>query len=170
MKKDLRLDKPAGHSGVQHNQWHAPTTPRTGTRARKTQRSVPLPAKNRRIGGVSGTVLQAGQALSEDSFVDDPVGTGNRADSPNPAVPGKQDIYLPGLQPGDTTRYRPCRHRPAVGPEQQAPLALALLGTSHAPTPDRALKTRSSSRPLKTRSPGPRRGRPAPLPRRNARR
>jgi len=28
MKKDLRLDKPAGHSGVQHNQWHAPTTPR----------------------------------------------------------------------------------------------------------------------------------------------
>lgn len=168
MNKDLSLDKPAGHSGVQHNQWHAPTAPK------------PAPAPGRRNGAFRHRQEPSHRRRGRHCCRQDrhcrglvrgrSSGNRHRADSPNPAVPGKQDVHLPGLQPGDTTRHRPCRHRPAVGPEHQAPLALALLGTSNAPTPDRTLKTRSSSRPLRTRSPGPRRGRPAPLPPQDARR
>ena len=137
MKKDLRLDKPAGHSGVQHNQWHAPTTPRPALapgRRNGAFRYRQEPSHRRRERHCCRQDRHCRRLVRGRSS-----GHRHRADSPNPAVPGKQDIYLPGLQPGDPTRDRPPRDSPGVRPRQQAPLALALLGAPGTSTPDRAL-------------------------------
>jgi len=149
-----------------NNQWHAPTAPRPaiapGYRIGTSVHPQSPPQhqherwSHRLDGRFRGPVRRG------------PNGRRHRADPPNPALPGGQDLHLPGLQPGDPTRNGPPRPRPGVGPRQQASLALTLLGASRSATPDRALTGRPITRSLRTRSPGPGRGRAAPPPRQSA--